>query len=125
MGAVRVMAVNTENALKAAGELWTWTIAFNASLDWSLKGSPSSPVALEFDTKVAYELRGGLQVGFESYNALGPLRSLGRLNEQSQTLYAVIDAPLSKKVELNAGVGRGFTDASDRWILKFIVGVQY
>jgi hypothetical protein len=101
-----------------------WTVGFNANLDWSLAGSPSSPVAFEFDTKVAYQLREGLDVGLESYNELGPVRSLGRLNRQSQALYAVVDADVGK-VALNAGVGRGLTGASDRWILKLIVGVQY
>lgn len=102
-----------------------WTVAFNANLDWSLKGSPSSPVALEFDTKVAYEMNSGWQIGFESYNELGPVHNLGRLNEQAQTLYAVIDAPLTGKIDLNAGIGRGMTGVSDRWILKFILGIQY
>ena len=101
-----------------------WTFAVNTNLDWSLSGSPSSPVALELDTKVAYEMRGGYQVGFESYNELGPLRRLGHLNELSQTLYAVVDAEIGK-IDVNAGIGRGLTGASDRWIFKFILGIPY
>lgn len=102
-----------------------WTVGFNANLDGSLAGSPASPVALEFDTKVAYEARRGLQLGFESYNELGPLRDLGRLKTLSQMLYAVVDAEVSKKVDINAGIGRGLTSASDRWVMKAIVGIQY
>jgi hypothetical protein len=101
-----------------------WTVGFNANFDWSLAGAPNSPVFFEFDTKVAYQLHEGLEVGFESYNELGPVRSLGRLNTLSQTLYAVVDADIGK-VALNAGIGRGLTAASDRWILKFIAGFQY
>jgi hypothetical protein len=101
-----------------------WTVGFNANLDGSLAGSPSSPVALEIDTKVAYQVRDGLDVGFESYNEIGPLRRLGRLGTLGQTVYAVVDADVGK-VALNAGVGRGLTGASDRWILKLIVGLQY
>jgi hypothetical protein len=101
-----------------------WTVGFNANFDWSLSGSPNSPVALEFDSKVAYQVREGYQIGFESYNELGPLRHIGNLNTLSQTLYAVVDTQLGK-VDLNAGIGRGLTTVSDRWILKFIVGLQY
>jgi hypothetical protein len=102
-----------------------WTVGFNANLDGSLAGSPASPVSLEFDTKVAYEARRGLQIGFESYNELGPLRDLGRLNTLSQMLYGVVDAEVSKKVGINAGIGRGLNAASDRWVAKVIVGIQY
>jgi hypothetical protein len=101
-----------------------WTVGFNSNLDWSLSGSPNSPVALELDTKVAYRTRQGYQLGFESYNEIGPLRQLGRLNTFSQTLYAVLDTQIGK-VDLNAGIGRGLTTASDRWVLKFILGLQY
>jgi hypothetical protein len=40
-------------------------------------------------------------------------------------LYAVVDAEVSKKVDINAGIGRGLTSASDRWVMKAIVGIQY
>lgn len=39
-------------------------------------------------------------------------------------LYGVVDAEI-KGLELNFGVGRGLTPASDRWVLKLIVGVRY
>jgi len=101
-----------------------WTVAVNANLDWSLHGSPSTPVELELTTKVAYRMPGNYQLGFESYNGMGRLSSPGRLGEQNQVLYAVVDADLGK-LDLNAGIGRGLTAASDRWVAKFIIGIQY
>lgn len=101
-----------------------WTVAWNANLDWSLHGSPSAPVEFQLATKVAYRTRAGYHIGFESYNDLGPLRHAGRFGEQGQMLYAVVDTELGK-VDLNAGIGRGFTSASDRWVAKFILGFQY
>lgn len=101
-----------------------WTFAVNPNIDWSLSSSIRNSGALEIDTKVAYRLNAGYELGFESYNELGPLRRPGNLNEQSQTLYAVIDTEV-KGFDLNAGIGRGLTDASDRWVLKFIVGIHY
>jgi hypothetical protein len=101
-----------------------WTVGFNANFDWSLAGSPATPVSLELDTKVSYDIRKGLAIGFESYNELGPLRDPGPLHRLGQTLYATVDAQL-RKVDLNVGLGRGLTPVSDRWTLKFIVGLQY
>ena len=100
-----------------------WTFAVNSDLDWSLS-APSSPVALGIDTKVAYRVNAGYQLGFESYNELGPLSDLGHLNQQSQTLYAVVDTQLGK-FDLNAGIGYGLTTASDRWLVKAIVGMHF
>ena len=60
----------------------------------------------------------------ETYNELGPLRDLGHVNKLSQALYGVIDTQLGQ-FDLNAGIGRGLTSVSDRWVLKFIVGIHY
>jgi hypothetical protein len=100
-----------------------WTFAVNSNFDWSLS-SPSSPVSLDIDTKVAYKTDAGYQIGLESYNELGPLRNLGHLNQLSQTLYGVIDTKLGK-FDLNAGLGHGLTTASDRWLFKFIIGTHF
>ena len=101
-----------------------WTYAGNANFDWSLSGPVSSPVALEIDTKIAYQTHAGYHVGLESYNEIGPVRNVGHLNERGQTLYAVVDTQLGR-FDLNAGIGRGLTTASDRWLLKFIVGTHF
>jgi hypothetical protein len=47
------------------------------------------------------------------------------LNRNSETLYAVLDTDLGKSMDLNAGIGRGLTTVSDRWIIKFILGFHY
>lgn len=101
-----------------------WTFALNPNIDWSLSSSIYNSGGLELDTKVAYRVDAGYELGFESYNELGPLRHPGNLNEQSQVLYAVVDT-IVKGLDLNAGIGRGLTDASDRWVFKFIVGLHY
>jgi hypothetical protein len=101
-----------------------WLFAVNSNFDWSLSGRVKAPVSLEVDTKVAYKTDAGPQLGIESYNELGPLRALGHINNLSQTLYGVIDTQLGQ-FDLNAGVGRGLTNVSDRWLFKFIVGIHY
>ncbi len=100
-----------------------WTFAVNPNLDWSLS-TPSSPLSLDIDTKIAYKTNAGYQLGLESYNECGPLNNLGHLNQQSETLFAVLDTQLGK-FDLNAGIGYGLTTASDRWLIKFIVGTHF
>lgn len=100
-----------------------WLIAINANFDAALSAG-GDPVALEITTKIARRTGVSSQVGIESYNDLGPLRDLARIDRNSQTLYAVVDTQLGD-IELNAGIGRGLTTMADRWVLKFIVGMQF
>jgi hypothetical protein len=101
-----------------------WLFAVNPNLDWSFSGQTSSPVGLSINTKVAYKTGANYSLGFEAYNDLGTLNNLGHLSQQSEVLYGVVDAEI-KSFDLNFGVGRGLTPASDRWVLKLIVGVRY
>ena len=52
------------------------------------------------------------------------VRGLQPFNQNSKTLYLAIDQDLGK-FDLNAGLGRGLTSDSDRWIFKFIVGAHF
>ncbi|MGE5624186.1 MAG: hypothetical protein ACM3ZT_01405 [Bacillota bacterium] len=102
-----------------------WLFAVNTNLDWTSTRVFGGPVSLDVDTKLAWRTAGGWQVGFESYNELGPASDLGHFSRLSETLYGVIDTDLGKRFDLNAGIGRGLTPGSDRWILKFILGIHY
>lgn len=100
-----------------------WTFAVNPNLDWSIsKGG--GPVTLDIDAKVAYAVTPKTQLGFETYNELGPLSRIQALNRNSKTLYAVVDHEF-EKFDLNAGIGRGLTSEADRWTIKFIVGTHF
>lgn len=61
------------------------------------------------------------EVGFEYYFDLGPLRNFAPREEQERTLYAVWNRK-QQSFDLNIGIGRGLTDASDRWVLKAAMG---
>ncbi|NNM83195.1 MAG: hypothetical protein HKL98_11415 [Burkholderiales bacterium] len=101
-----------------------WTVAFNANLAWSLSGPGALPPSLELDSKVAWSVKKDLALGFESYNGVGPVRRMGYLGQESQTLYAVVDTAVAGW-DLNLGLGRGLSSVSDQWILKGIVGVPF
>lgn len=100
-----------------------WLLALNPNLDSSLsKGG--GPMTLQVDGKVAYGVTDKTQLGFETYNELGPLRKPQALNKNSKTLYAVVDTELGG-LDLNAGIGRGVTPDADRWVGKAIVGMHF
>jgi hypothetical protein len=102
----------------------SWLFAINPNLDWSFSGQANSPVALRIDSKLAYQAGSNYAVGIEMYNDMGPLHNLGHLSQESEMLYGVVDVEV-KNWEVNFGVGRGLTTASDRWVLKLIVGTRY
>ncbi|HKB82285.1 MAG TPA: hypothetical protein VKD04_03650 [Burkholderiales bacterium] len=99
-----------------------WTFAINPNIDWKVSGPVSSPAAFELDSKISYKTDHDYRIGIETYNELGEIRRVSHLNQQSQTLYGVIDASM-RGWDLNVGLGRGLSSASDRVILKLIVGV--
>jgi hypothetical protein len=101
-----------------------WTAALNANLDFKVAGPVTSAATLELASKLAYEVAPGTQLGFESYNELGEARRPGRLGQYTHTTYAVLDTSV-RGWDLNLGVGRGYKAASDRWVLKAIVGVPF
>ena len=100
-----------------------WLFAINPNLDWSFSAH-GGPMTVDVDCKFAYSVGPTTQIGMESYNDLGPLSGLQPLNQNSKTLYLAIDQDLGK-FDLNAGLGRGLTSDSDRWILKLIVGAHF
>jgi hypothetical protein len=101
-----------------------WTVAVNANVDFKVSGPAPSPTTLELATKIGYKVSDRLQVGMESYDEFGEVRHLDSPFRQGRTTYAVVDTTLSGW-DLNLGVGRGSGAASDRWVLKAIVGVPF
>jgi hypothetical protein len=101
-----------------------WTAAFNANFGFKVSGPVSAPTTLELATKLSYAVSDALQVGIEHYNDLGEVHRLDNPGRQAHTTYAVLDTSV-RGWDLNLGVGRGNAAASDRWVLKAIVGVPF
>jgi hypothetical protein len=99
-----------------------WVLAVNPTLETAASAEAAEPVQFEMQTKLGFRVDERWIVGLESYNAFGPIAGLGPLSRASQVLYATIDAQLGR-VDLNLGVGRGLTSASDRWTVKAVIGI--
>jgi len=97
----------------------------NPILDLSLAG-PQRDDAPSFEpaATVCYVFPGLLSIGVEYYANFGPIGSWLPANQQEQYLYEVVNVLRWKHVELNIGVGEGFTDASNGLVAKTIVGYR-
>lgn len=98
--------------------LGRWDLIFNPILDTEFNG----PRNLDFApaARIAYNLSGRLAFALEHYADLGRLKHLFAAGEQSQTLFGVVDVGNSHR-GIEFGVGRGFTHASDAWVIKLML----
>jgi hypothetical protein len=100
---------------------WLW--AFNLNVDAALSSQAGAATA-ELDTKIAYSMAPKTQVGVELYDGLGALSHPGNLSGQNQAVYLVLDSELGA-CDLNFGIGRGLTGATDPWVVKLILGFHF
>jgi hypothetical protein len=101
-------------------ETGRWAYYVNPILDWSLSGGNGVP---DFSpaAKVRWDTGLGFGVGFEYYADLGQVNAIPPTSQQQHYLFAVGDL-LKGPMELNFGLGYGLTNASNRWVLKMILG---
>lgn len=100
-----------------------WHGALNLGIEIPLSGEQRT-VTFEPAAMLTYAATARSSVGLEYYADLGPLRRFAPRDEQSRTVYAVWNYR-GRGFDVNAGVGRGLTDSSDRWVLKTIFGFEF
>ena len=95
-----------------------WHFVANAGVDRAVTGNSRS---LDFSpaAKLAYLASGRNYVGLEYFVEAGPVRRALPKGEQSRVLYLAWDGKIGAS-DINVGVGRGFTDSSDRWVFKMV-----
>src|ERR1700731_3276344 len=91
---------------------------FNPIVDNSWNGVAN----LEFvpETRVAMAVTEKYKVALEEYDDFGRVSHFLPASKQTHQLFGVIDVN-TKWASVEAGVGRGLTDATDRWVLKLIL----
>jgi hypothetical protein len=100
-----------------------WHFVANPGLERALSGPQRSASAVPA-AKVAYRAFGKNSFGLEYYLEAGPWSHRLPRDEQSRMLYLAWDGKLGKS-DVNVGVGRGSTPASDRWVLKAIYEIAF
>ena len=95
-----------------------WHLVANPGINRPTRGRDRS-TKFEPAAKVAYRTSGKNYLGMEYYVEAGPIRHWLPGNQQSKVLYFAWDGKIGKS-DINLGIGRGLTDASDRWVVKAI-----
>lgn len=103
-----------------------WYFCFNPTFDRSLHG-PSVNQGFVFspNVKISYDFTKKVTGGIEYYGSLGPVTGFDPVAQQQQQIFPTIDLNLSKKWEINFGVGVGVTRSTDHLIAKSIIGYRF
>ena len=105
---------------KTLGNLY---LSLNPTLGVTFQGvdKPSAP-AFAPNFKASYAITPKWSFGLEYYGDLGPLNEFEKLPEQNHAIFVVADIYSNPKWEINFGPGFGLTDATDKLVLKLLVG---
>jgi hypothetical protein len=99
-----------------------WDIIVNPILDTAYDGVTN----LDFvpATRVAYRFDSGWTLAAEEYADYGPLGNLSSGHEQAHQLFGVVNHTFGS-VDVEAGVGVGLTDATDRVTFKLLLAHDF
>jgi len=109
---------NTELIPILGLRLERWHLVANPGVNLPISG-PARKVNFDPAAKIAYRTFEKNYVGVEYYVEAGPLRDWLPRGRRSRMLYLAWDGKMGKS-DFNIGIGRGLSDASDRWVLKMI-----
>jgi hypothetical protein len=138
VGASLSMEFGYQRALYSA-DTWTWEIrpivdktagrwyfAVNPALERTWHG-PDVNLGIDFSpaAKISYDLTKRIAGGLEYYADYGSITNIASLRDQQQQFFPAIDLNVSPKWEINFGAGIGPTSATDRWIVKCILGRRF
>jgi hypothetical protein len=120
-------------------DTWTWEIrpivdkqkgrlywSINPALERTLHG-PGIHEGMDFapGVKVGWDFTKVVNAGIEYYADYGNIADIAPLHEQQQQIFLVSDLNVSPKWEINFGAGIGPTAATDRWLIKGILGRRF
>jgi hypothetical protein len=97
----------------------SWHLAANPGLTLALSG-PERRLRFAPAAKAAYSSSEKSAWGVEYYLDAGPLRNWLPRDQRAELLFLAWDGKVGKS-DINLGLGRGLTGATDRWVLKTIV----
>ncbi len=101
-----------------------WLFSFNPNLNMGFVAKVSHQPNLEPALKLTHSMDEGVRGGFEYYGVYGSLSHLLPSNQREHTLFAVVDVDRSG-FDFNFGIGRGFVNAVDTWVMKGIFAIPF
>jgi hypothetical protein len=117
-------------------DTWTWEIrpivdrrfgpvylSLNPTIDRSLRGADAGAgFAFSPNALVSVDVSHRVNAAVEYYGAFGPLNDFDPLAQTEQQLVPAVNLDLGPEWEFNLGLGFGLTSATDRLLLKMILG---
>ena len=107
-------------------QLGRWYLSLNPVVDKAVHGANASR-GFEFSPnfKASYAVTRVATIGIEYYGALGPVTRFDSGPQQQHQIVPTLDLNVSPDWELNIGAGIGVTRATDRFLLKMIIGRRF
>src|SRR5262249_44525358 len=103
-----------------------WYVSLNPALEKSVHGAGAGR-GFEFSpsAKISYDCTPTIVLGVEYYGSLGPVSGFDPERLQQHQIVPTIDLNVSPGWELNFGAAIGVTSATDRFLVKLIVGRRF
>lgn len=99
-----------------------WLVSFNPILTLGLAANVSHQPQFEPALKLTHRIGQGLRGGLEYYGSYGSFSHLLPSNQRAHSLYAVADYDKGG-YDVNFGIGRGFVNEPDTWVMKAIIAL--
>jgi len=101
-----------------------WRVAFNPVFSWSLVGHDAFLPSFSPMLKVGRVVTDNVVLGVEHFVDLGMVNKVESLQHQGHNTYFVLDTTVAN-VNVNVGAGYGWTQDSDGWTVKMILGLPF
>ncbi len=96
-----------------------WLFSLNPTFTWSMNQMQQTPTG-SLGAKLMRKVSESWEAGAEYYSGFGTVSSTLPFNQQSNNLFAAVDYT-GRAYDVNFGIGRGVTSASDKWTIKAIL----
>ncbi len=100
-------------------------LALNLVFSMNLDNNSSHKPDLGSAFKASYDANWKVAPGLEYYGGYGSFTGFLPVNQQAHQVFGVVDLDLGPDWEFNAGLGWSLNRASDRLIIKFILGRRF
>jgi hypothetical protein len=103
--------------------LGSWDLIVNPIFDTDFHGLGKLDFAPS--ERIAYNMTPIWAVAIEQYSDFGQLAYLRAVDQQAQSLFAVVDYHEEDAESVEFGIGHGFTAGSDGLVVKLILGMDF
>ena len=104
-------------------QLGAWYLSLNPTVEHGLRGETAAE-GFEFapNAVVNRDVTRKVNLGVEYYGGMGPIRNFAPRTAQQHQLFGVVNLDMGPDWEFNAGYGIGLTAATEKRMVKLILG---